>query len=63
MAVTVVLFGLGWFAGVLGNGPESMIRWLREPQAVLPGDGMPDQGIRAGEARDIAAFLYQPGAQ
>jgi cytochrome c2 len=45
-------------AGHLPNQPSSMIRWLRYPQAVAPGNGMPDQGIGEGDARDIAAYLY-----
>ncbi len=45
-------------AGVLANSPDAMIRWLRAPQQVVPGNGMPDQGIGDREARDIAAYLY-----
>lgn len=45
-------------AGVLTNDPTNMIRWLRTPQQVLPGNGMPDQGISERDARDIAAYLY-----
>jgi cytochrome c len=45
-------------AGVLVNDPKSLTRWLRHPQAVVPGNGMPDQGITDREARDIAAYLY-----
>jgi cytochrome c2 len=45
-------------AGVLANDPQSLTRWIRNPQDVIPGNGMPDQGISEGEARDIAAYLY-----
>jgi len=45
-------------AGVLANNPENLIRWIRHPQEVIPGNGMPDQGISEAEARDIAAYLY-----
>lgn len=45
-------------AGKLSNDPANMVRWLMHPQAVDPGNGMPDQGITEGEARDIAAYLY-----
>ena len=45
-------------AGVLANDPANMIRWIRTPQQVLPGNGMPDQGIGERDARDIAAYLY-----
>ncbi|WP_420139778.1 c-type cytochrome [Sphingomonas sp.] len=45
-------------AGVLPNTPDNMVRWLRTPQQVVPGNGMPDQGISERDARDIAAYLY-----
>lgn len=45
-------------AGVLPNQPDALVRWLQHPQAVVPGNGMPDQGVTPREARDIAAFLY-----
>ena len=45
-------------AGVLSNDPSQMRRWLKHPQAVLPGNGMPDQPITDREARDVAAYLY-----
>lgn len=47
-----------FIAGVLPNTPSNMIRWVREPQAILPGNAMPDPGIRQDQARDIAAYLY-----
>lgn len=45
-------------AGVLVNNPDNLVRWLRHPQGVVPGNGMPDLGITEREARDIAAYLY-----
>lgn len=45
-------------AGVLPNRPDAMIRWLLHPQAIRPGSGMPEQGLTAADARDIAAYLY-----
>jgi cytochrome c len=45
-------------AGVLVNNPQSLARWIRHPQEVVPGNGMPDQGVSEREARDIAAYLY-----
>lgn len=44
-------------AGLLANEPAELAFWLREPQTVKPGNGMPNQGITAIEARDIAAYL------
>jgi cytochrome c len=45
-------------AGVLANQPDNLVRWLQHPQSIVPGNGMPDQGITPEEARDIAAYLY-----
>jgi cytochrome c2 len=44
-------------AGYLANDPDSMARWLMHPQAVAPGNGMPDQGVTPAEARDMTAYL------
>lgn len=45
-------------AGRLPNDAEAMMLWLRHPQAVAPGNGMPEQGVTRGDARDITAYLY-----
>ncbi len=45
-------------AGRLPNDPLAMVRWLEHPQAVVPGNGMPEQGVSARDARDMAAYLY-----
>ena len=45
-------------AGKLSNRPDNLIRWVREPQQVVPGNGMPDLGVTDRDARDIAAYLY-----
>ncbi|MFY3549606.1 c-type cytochrome [Achromobacter insolitus] len=47
-----------YIAGGVPNTPASMERWLRDPAAFKPGTAMPDLGLGAQEARDIAAFLY-----
>jgi cytochrome c1 len=44
-------------AGVLPNTPENMIRWVQNPQSVVPGNAMPNMGLSAQEARDVAAYL------
>ncbi|MFT0624092.1 c-type cytochrome [Ectopseudomonas guguanensis] len=49
----------GYIAGLLPNYEEQMVRWLQRPQAVDPHTAMPDVGLSADEARDIAAFLHQ----
>jgi cytochrome c2 len=47
-----------YIAGVLRNDPDDLVRWLRAPQSVVPGNAMPDTGLGARDARDIAAYLY-----
>ncbi|MDQ6626940.1 MAG: c-type cytochrome [Pseudomonadota bacterium] len=47
-----------YIAGVLRNTPENLVRWIRVPQSVLPGNAMPDMGVTDAQARDIAAYLY-----
>jgi len=44
-------------AGLLPNRPDELVRWLRAPQAVAPGNAMPDMGLSEQQARDVAAFL------
>jgi cytochrome c2 len=45
-------------AGKLANNPAAMARWLEHPQAVIPGNGMPEQGVTRREAQDMTAYLY-----
>ncbi len=45
-------------AGMLRNEPMNLVRWLRQPQSVAPGNAMPDTGLSDQQARDIAAYLY-----
>ncbi|MFL5843639.1 MAG: c-type cytochrome [Solirubrobacteraceae bacterium] len=47
-----------YIAGRLPNDPESLVRWIMDPQGVVPGNDMPNLGIPEGTARDIAQFLY-----
>jgi cytochrome c2 len=47
-----------YVAGMLRNTPPNLVRWIREPQAVVPGNAMPDMGVSEADARDIAAYLY-----
>ena len=44
-------------AGVLANTPENLVRWIQTPQAVVPGNAMPDLGLSPRQARDVAAYL------
>jgi cytochrome c len=55
------LSGIGlrqYLAGRLENTPDNMIRWIRTPQRIEPGNVMPDLGVNDRDARDIAAYLY-----
>jgi cytochrome c2 len=45
-------------AGEVENTPDHLITWLTTPQAIEPGNAMPNMGITDGEARDMAAYLY-----
>ncbi|MDR5835940.1 c-type cytochrome [Caballeronia sp. LZ034LL] len=49
-----------YIAGKLPNTPENVQTWIRFPQRVVPGNAMPDLGVSERDARDIAAYLYQP---
>jgi cytochrome c2 len=44
-------------AGKLANTPDNLVSWLEDPQAVWPGNDMPDLGISPTDARNIAAYL------
>jgi cytochrome c len=48
-----------YLAGVLANTPENMIRWIQAPQQIAPRTAMPDMQVTAGDARDIATYLYR----
>jgi len=47
----------GYLAGMLYNTPANMVTWLRHPQQIVPGNGMPDLGLSEADGRDIAAYL------
>ena len=44
-------------AGMLANRPENMVAWLMNPQAIVPGNAMPNMGLNEHDARAIAAYL------
>ncbi len=46
-----------FLAGQLSNTPDNLILWIQHPQEVRPGVDMPDMGVSASDARDIAAYL------
>ncbi len=47
-----------FIAGMLPNTPPNLVRWIRDPQGVIPGNAMPNMRVTEAEARDIAAYLY-----
>lgn len=47
-----------YIAGFIHNTPANMALWIQDPQKALPGNAMPQMGVRAQDARDITAFLY-----
>jgi cytochrome c1 len=47
-----------FLAGELPNTPDNLIRWIQHPQEVKAGVDMPDMGVSAADARNIAAYLY-----
>jgi cytochrome c1 len=48
-----------YIAGNMPNTPENLVQWIRFPQSFEPGTAMPDMGIGEGDARNIAAYLYE----
>lgn len=45
-------------AGQVPNTPQSMISWIRDPQAIEPGTAMPNLHVDERAARDMAAYLF-----
>lgn len=57
-AVTLEGFGRrSYIAGRVANTPPLLARWIRSPQSLVPGTLMPDTGVSAADARDMAAYL------
>jgi cytochrome c2 len=53
----------GWveraaIAGRFPNTPEYLLKWLQDPQQMIPGSIMPDMGVPEPVARDMSAYLY-----
>jgi cytochrome c len=46
-----------YVAGQLANTPDNLARWIQDPRQVEPGTAMPDLGVTAEEARNMAAYL------
>ena len=48
-----------FIAGMLRNSPDNMVRWLKNPQAIIPGNAMPNMNLNDAQARDITAYLAE----
>ena len=46
-----------YIAGQVPNGPDSLVRWIVAPQALVPGTLMPSMGVSPADARFMAAYL------
>lgn len=47
-----------YIAGRVPNDPAQMIRWVQAPEDVDPETAMPNLGLNAEQARDVAAYMY-----
>jgi cytochrome c2 len=50
-----------YIAGMLPNNAGNLQHWIVDPQGVVPGNAMPDLGVPAVDAQDIAAYLLTLG--
>ena len=46
-----------YIAGVLPNTADNMMRWIREPQAIVPQSVMPDMQVTVEDAMSMTAYL------
>lgn len=49
-------------AGKLPNTAENLAQWIQNPQAIVPGNAMPNLGVTQEEADAIVAYLYHQPA-
>jgi cytochrome c1 len=47
-----------YIAGEVPNNLRFLMQWISVPQSIEPGTAMPNLGVTAGQARDMAAYLY-----
>lgn len=47
-----------YISGEVPNTWDNLIQYIQHPQDIEPGTVMPDLGVKAEEAREIAAYLY-----
>ncbi len=46
-----------YIAGMVENNRTNMVRWLMDPQAIAPGNVMPNMGVKQEEAMVISEYL------
>ena len=46
-----------YIAGRIPNQPSLLARWIERPASLVPSTSMPDMGVPAKDARDMAAWL------
>ena len=44
--------------GMLPNTEGNLIKWIRTPQSVVPGNAMPNTELSDHDARDIVSYLH-----
>lgn len=49
-----------YVAGKFPNDPETLVRWILDAPAMAPRTAMPAIAMTEQEARDMAAYLYEP---
>lgn len=47
-----------YIAGRLPNRPDVLVRWITDPQALVPGTRMPSMGVSLQDAQAMAAYLF-----
>jgi cytochrome c1 len=47
-----------YIAGSIANEPAGLVRWIADPHSINQETVMPNLGISARDAADIAAYLY-----
>lgn len=45
-------------AGKTSNTPDMLVQFIKDPQSISPGSGMPNVGVDDADARHMAAYLY-----
>lgn len=47
-----------YIAGRLPNRSEVLVRWIMDPEALVPGTAMPAMGVPPQDAQAMAAYLF-----